>query len=48
MELDSPQREHYASEHLRAHEAQRAAEAIAFGPVVFQVARLMVEWGIFS
>lgn len=46
MKLESPQREVYTKERLRAREAQREAEEIAFGPIVFQVSRLMVKWGI--
>ena len=33
---------------MRALEAQRAAHAIAFAPIVFQVSRLMVKYGIFK
>lgn len=36
----------YIKEQLSAREAQRLAEFIAWGPVVFQVARIMVDWGI--
>ena len=36
----------YTSERLSAREAQRLAEFIAWGPVVFQVSRLMVKFGI--
>lgn len=36
----------YTKEHLTAREAQRRAEWIAFGPVVFQASRIMVKWGI--
>jgi hypothetical protein len=36
----------YSREHLNAREAQRMAEFIAFGPVVFQVSRLMLKFGI--
>ena len=36
----------YTREHLNARDAQRLAEFIAFGPVVFQVSRLMVKTGI--
>ena len=32
----------YTKEHLSAREAQRLAEFIAFGPIVFQVSRLMI------
>lgn len=36
----------YTQEHLSAREAQRLAEFIAWGPVVFQTSRLMVKFGI--
>jgi ubiquinone/menaquinone biosynthesis C-methylase UbiE len=36
----------YTSEHLSARHAQRLAEFIAFGPIVFQVSRLMIKFGI--
>jgi len=36
----------YTQEHLSAREAQARAHWIAWAPVVFQVSRLMVEWGI--
>ena len=36
----------YTQEHLSAREAQRLAEFIAWGPVVFQASRLMVKFGI--
>lgn len=36
----------YTKEQLSAREAQRQAEFITFGPVVFQVSRLMVKFGI--
>ncbi len=36
----------YTSEHLSARHAQRLAEFIAFGPIVFQVSRLMLKFGI--
>ena len=36
----------YTQDHLGACEAQRLAEYIAFGPVVFQVSRLMLKLGI--
>lgn len=31
---------------MNAREAQRLAEFIAFGPVIFQTARIMLKWGI--
>lgn len=37
----------YTKEQLTALEAQRLAQEIAFGPVVFQVSRLMIKFGIF-
>lgn len=36
----------YTHESLNAREAQRLAQFIAFGPIVFQVSRLMVKFGI--
>lgn len=36
----------YTKEQLSAREAQRLAEFIAFGPVIFQTARIMVKFGI--
>ena len=36
----------YTKEQLSARDAQRLAEFIAFGPVVFQASRLMVKFGI--
>ncbi len=38
----------YEKERFTAAEAQRLAQSIAFGPVVFQVSRLMVRFGIFE
>lgn len=37
----------YKGVKISALEAQRAAHAIAFAPIVFQVSRLMVKYGIF-
>jgi len=48
MKLTSPQKELYSQEQLSAAEAQRFAQVIAFGPVVFQVARLMKKFGVFA
>ncbi|MCL2726975.1 MAG: class I SAM-dependent methyltransferase [Bacteroidales bacterium] len=48
MNLPSPQKEIYAKERFTALEAQRLAQEIAFGPVVFQVSRLMVKFGVFE
>ncbi|MCQ2236199.1 MAG: methyltransferase domain-containing protein [Bacteroidales bacterium] len=36
----------YTEEQLSAKEAQRLAEFIAWGPVVFQTARIMIKYGI--
>jgi ubiquinone/menaquinone biosynthesis C-methylase UbiE len=36
----------YTKEHQSAQNAQRLAEFIAFGPIVFQVSRLMLKFGI--
>jgi ubiquinone/menaquinone biosynthesis C-methylase UbiE len=36
----------YTEEHLTAPEAQSRAYMIAFGPIVFQVGRLMIKFGI--
>ena len=36
----------YSSDALSAREAQRLAEFIAWGPIVFQVSRLMLKFGI--
>jgi hypothetical protein len=38
----------YSAESLSAREAQRLAQFIAFGPIVFQVSRLMIKFGIFE
>ena len=46
MKLKSPQKEMYAKERLTALQAQRLAQEIAFGPIVFQVSRLMDKFGI--
>jgi ubiquinone/menaquinone biosynthesis C-methylase UbiE len=46
MYLAQSLEERYTREHLSAREAQRAAEFIAFGPMVFEVSRIMVKWGI--
>ena len=40
--------EKYTKETLSAREAQRLAEFIAWGPVVFQASRIMLKWGIFD
>ncbi|MDR2011309.1 MAG: class I SAM-dependent methyltransferase [Bacteroidales bacterium] len=48
MKLLSPQKEIYSKDRLSAIQAQRLAQEIVFGPVVFQVSRLMVKFGIFK
>lgn len=47
MKLDSPQKESYSKDRISALKAQRLAQEIAFAPVVFQVSRLMIKFGIF-
>lgn len=47
MKLFSSLRKRYTKEPLSAVQAQRLAQEIAFGPVVFQVSRLMLKFGIF-
>lgn len=46
MELFPELRKKYTKENLSAREAQRLAEFIAWGPVVFQASRLMIKFGI--
>jgi hypothetical protein len=46
MKLSPALEKVYTKEQLSAREAQRLAEFIAWGPVVFQASRLMVKWGI--
>ena len=46
MNLFPSLQKRYTSEQLSAREAQRQAEFIAWGPVVFQVSRLMFKFGI--
>jgi hypothetical protein len=48
MELFPDLQKRYTQEHLSAREAQRQAEFIAWGPMVFQASRLMVKFGILS
>ena len=48
MKLSPTLRQAYTEERLSAREAQRLAEFIAWGPVVFQVSRLMIKFGIFD
>lgn len=46
MNLSPALKKRYTTEQLSARDAQRLAEFIAWGPVVFQASRLMVKWGI--
>ncbi len=46
MNLFKAEHDRYTQEHLSAREAQRQAEYIAWAPVVFQVSRLMVKYGL--
>ena len=39
-------RKAYTEDHATAHEAQRQAEMIVWGPVVFQTTRLMMKFGV--
>ena len=46
MNLSPSLKKKYTSEQLSARDAQRLAEFIAWGPVVFQASRLMLKFGI--
>ncbi len=46
MELFPSLKKKYTEETLSARDAQRQAEFIAWGPIVFQVSRLMIKFGI--
>ena len=46
MNLSPALQKAYTKDQLSARDAQRLAEFIAWGPVVFQVSRLMVKFGI--
>ena len=46
MNLSPSLKEKYTQEKISARDAQRLAEFIAWGPVVFQASRLMVKFGI--
>lgn len=46
MKLFPSLQKRYAKERFTAVQAQRLAQEIAFGPVVFQVSRLMLKFGI--
>ena len=46
MNLSPALKEAYTKEHLSARDAQRLAEFIAWGPIVFETSRLMIKFGI--
>ena len=46
MKLFPALEKRYSKESLSALDAQRMAEFIAWGPAVFQTARIMLTWGI--
>lgn len=48
MNLSPTLERHYTKDQCSAQEAQFMAHLIAFGPIVFQVSRLMIKWGIFE
>ena len=48
MELFPDERKRYSQDNLSAREAQRQAEYIAWAPVIFQVSRLMLKYGILA
>jgi len=48
MKLSPSLEQKYTRETLSARDAQRAAQFIAWGPVVFQVSRIMLKRGIFA
>lgn len=48
MKLFTALQQRYTREQHSAQEAQRLAQEIAFGPIVFQISRLMVKFGIFQ
>ena len=48
MNLSPALQKKYTREQLSALEAQRFAEFIAWGPIIFQASRLMIKFGIFD
>lgn len=46
MKLTKELEDRYTQEHFSARDAQRQAEVIAFGPIIFEVSRIMRKWGI--
>lgn len=48
MNFTESLKDNYTKDSISAYEAQKLAQIIAFGPVVFQTARIMIKWGIFE
>lgn len=48
MKLPEPQHTIYSEEQFSAREAQQRAQEIAWGPITFQISRLMIRFGIFE
>lgn len=48
MKLPQPIDKIYSEEQFSTREAQHRAQEIAWGPIVFQVSRLMIKFGIFE
>ena len=48
MHLTPTLNEAYGKDLKSAREAQKQAQMIAFGPIVFQISRIMLKWGIFE
>ncbi|MDY6325764.1 MAG: class I SAM-dependent methyltransferase [Bacteroidales bacterium] len=46
MNLSESLKDRYSRDDISAYNAQYLAQVIAFGPVIFQVARIMLKWGI--
>ena len=46
MNLSPALEKEYTVDRMSARKAQRLAEYIAFGPVIFEASRLMVKYGI--
>lgn len=46
MNLFKSESDRYSQEQLSAQEAQRQAEFIAWGPIIFQISRLMLKFGV--
>ena len=46
MNLFKSEKDRYTQEQLSAREAQRQAEFIAWGPIIFEVSRLIMKFGI--